>query len=210
MRTKLLAIIGSQRANGNSYALARSVLQSVDADWDIIQLADRRIEFCNLCEECRDRECVLEDDLSEILSAMRSADGVIFSVPKYLDAPSKFLALLERLATIVHVRRHVGYGGPVRNPEYKLFSEHKPFCFFALSGTGKIKKGILQTVVDYIEFTGLTLISHDDRPFIAVSVRAGDQRGEVLRNKAAIKRCRTLVQELISSTAAGQHTPNPR
>ncbi len=208
MRTKLLAIVGSQRENGNSYSLARSVLESVDADWDIIQLADRRIEFCNLCEECKDRECVLEDDLDEILSAMRSADGIVFSVPKYLDAPSKFLALLERLATIVHVRRHMGYGGPVRKPDCKLFSEHKPFCLFALSGTGKVKKGNLQTVVDYIEFVGLTLISHDDRPFIAVSVRAGDERGEVLRNKAAIKQCRSLVQKLILSTTAGQHTGN--
>lgn len=210
MKTKLLAVVGSQRENGNSYSLARRVLESVDVDWDIIQSADRRIEFCSLCEECKDQECVLEDDLNEIPSAMRSADGLVFSVPKQLDAPSKFLALLERLATIVHVRRHMGHGGPVRKPDYKLFSNHKPFCLFALSGARKIKKETLQTVVDYIEFIGLTLISHDDHPFIAVSVRAGDERGEVLRNKAAIEQCRGLVQKLILSATAGQPAGSPR
>lgn len=130
MKAKLLAIVGSHRRNGNSYLLAKTVLQSVDADADIIQLADRKIEFCNLCEKCVDKECVLEDDFNEIFAMMKKADGVVFSVPKYLAASSKFLAFLERLATIVHMRQHRGYGGAVRSPDYKLFSDQKPFCVF--------------------------------------------------------------------------------
>jgi multimeric flavodoxin WrbA len=200
MKTKLLAIVGSQRKNGNSYSLAKTVLESFDADHDIIQLADKKIEFCNLCEECIDKDCVLEDDFNEILAEMKKADGIILAVPKYLTAPSKFLAFLERLATIVHIRRHMGYGGPPKNPDYRLFSEQKPFCVFALSGTGKFNKRDLRNFTDYTESLGLTLVSHDHPPFIAVNVKAGDDKGEVLKNKAAIERCRKLAQKVIMST----------
>jgi multimeric flavodoxin WrbA len=55
-KAKVLAIIGSQRKNGNSYLLARVVLKSVEADYEIIQLADKEIEFCNLCEECINKD----------------------------------------------------------------------------------------------------------------------------------------------------------
>jgi multimeric flavodoxin WrbA len=199
MKTKVLAIVGSHRKNGNSYSLAKTVLESVDADYDIIQLADKQVEFCNLCEECMDKDCVLGDDVNRILTKMKKADAVIFIMPKYLVAPSKFLAFLERLDTIVHMRRHMGYGGPPRNPDYNLILGQKPFCVFALSGTGKFSKVALQTVVDYIESLGLRLVKHDHPPFIAVNVKAGDDKGEVLRNKAAIEQCKDLVQKVIVS-----------
>lgn len=199
-QAKLLAIVGSQRKNGNSYSLAKAVLESFKAESEIVQLADKEIKFCNLCEECVDKGCVLHDDLNQILRQMKEADVIIFVVPKYLAAPSKFLAFLERLDTIVHMQRHMGYAGPAKNPDYRLFSEQKPFCVFALSGRGEFKKEALHTVIDYIEFLGLTLVSHDHPPFVAVSVRAGDEKGEVLRNKAAIKQCKDLVQRVIVST----------
>lgn len=199
MKPRVLAIVGSHRKNGNSYSLAKTVLESVDAEYDIVQLANEEIEFCNLCEECIDKDCVLDDDVNNILVKMKKADGVIFIVPKYLVAPSKFLAFLERLDTIVHMRRHMGYGGPPRNPDYNLISGQKPFCVFALSGRGKFSKAVLQTVVDYIESLGLRLVKHDYPPFIAVNVRAGDDKGEVLRNKTAIKQCKDLVEKVIVS-----------
>jgi multimeric flavodoxin WrbA len=199
MKTKLLAIVGSQRKSGNSYSLAEAVLRSVDADYDIIELADKEIEYCSLCGKCVDKDCVLEDNLSHILAEMRKADGIIFAFPKYLVAPSKFLAFLERLATIVHMRRHMSYAGAIENPDYRLFSAHKPFGVFALSGTGKFKKEGLRTVVDYIESLGLTSVRHDRPPFIAVNVKAGDDKGEVLGNKAAVKQCKELAQKVIAS-----------
>lgn len=198
-RTKLLAVVGSQRKNGNSYLLAKTVLESFDAESEIVQLADKEIEFCNLCEECVDKDCILHDDLNQILTEMKEADAIIFALPKYIFTASKFLAFLERLDTIVHMRRHMGYGGPVRNPDYRLFSEEKPFCIFALSGTGKFKKGTLHTVADYIKALGLKLISHDRPPSYGVRVKTWDSKGEVLRNKRGIQQCRELTQKLIVS-----------
>jgi len=196
---RLLAITGSHRRDGNSYALSEAVLDSFDCDASIIQLADREIEFCTVCEECVDQECVLEDDLNEILEEMQRSDGVIFAVPKYLSAPSKFMALLERLASIVHMRRHMGYGGPPTNPDYKLFPEGKPFCVFALSGTGQFDEDALRTVVEYIEYLGMTPVHHEHPPHIAVNVRAGDVKEEVLGNREAVEQCRDLVKKLMVS-----------
>lgn len=199
MKTKLLAIVASQRENGNSHSLAKTVLESVDTDSRIVQLADEHIEFCTACEECVDNDCVLEDDFNKVLAEMKNADGIIFVVPKYLTVPSKFLAFLERLTTIVHMRRFMGYAGEVKNPTYRLFSGKKPFAVFALSGTGRFKKENLRTIVDNIEYLGLTPVRHDHPPFLAVNIKAGDQKGEVLKNKAAINQCRKLAQKVAAS-----------
>jgi multimeric flavodoxin WrbA len=197
-KANLLAIVGSQRKNGNSNSLAKAVLDSVDADYQMVQLADKKIEFCNICEKCISDDCILEDDLNEILEKMKYADGIIFVVPKYLFVTSKFLCFLERLDTIVHMRKHAGYERTFKNPDFKLFTE-KPFCMFVTSGTGNIEKQTLETVIDYIEYLGLGLTRHDKPPFLGISIKAGDRKGEVLGNKQGIKECKRLVEKLILS-----------
>jgi len=200
MRSKvnLVAIVGSQRRNGNSYSLAKAVLDSLDADYEIVQLADREIAFCNLCEKCISDDCVLEDDFNEILEKMKHADGIVFVVPKYLFVASKFLCFLERLNTINHMRKHTGYERTFQNPDYKLFTE-KPFCMFVTSGTGNVEKQTLEILLDYIEGLGLRLIDYDKPPFLVVNVKAGDRKGEVLDNKQSIEECIRLVEKLIDS-----------
>jgi len=195
-KRNLLAIVGSQRRNGNSYSLAKAVLDSVDADYEIVQLADRAIAFCNLCEKCISDDCVLEDDFNEIFEIMKHVDGIVFVVPKYLFVASKFLCFLERLDTIDHMRKHAGYERTFQNPDYKLFTE-KPFCMFITSGTGNVEKQTLQIIADYIKALGLRLIRYDKPPFLAVSIKAGDRKGEVLGNKEGIEECRRLVQKLL-------------
>jgi multimeric flavodoxin WrbA len=199
MKTKLLAIVGSHRKNGNCYALAKSILESTSSKSRIIQLASKKIEFCVLCEKCVHEDCVLTDDLNQILAEMKKADAIMFIFPKYLLASSKFLAFLERLDTIVHMRKHKGYKRTFTEPDYRLLPKQQPFCVFALSGTGRFKKETLRTVVEYVESLGLTLVSHDRPPFIAVNVRAGDEKGEVLKNKAALKQCTELTKKVIKS-----------
>jgi multimeric flavodoxin WrbA len=199
MKTKLLAIVGSHRKNGNCYALAKSILDSTSSKFRIIQLASKKIEFCVLCEKCVHEDCVLTDDLNQILAEMKKADAIMFIFPKYLLASSKFLAFLERLDTIVHMRKHKGYKHTFTEPNYRLLPKQQPFCVFALSGTGRFKRETLRTVVEYIESLGLTLVSHDRPPFIAVNVRAGDEKGEVLKNKAALKQCTELTKKVIKS-----------
>jgi multimeric flavodoxin WrbA len=198
MKPKIFALVGSHRMNGNSYWLVKKVLESTGVDHEIVQLADKKIQFCTLCEKCIEEDCVLEDDVNGILKKMLKADGFVFAVPKYLDAPSKYLAFLERLDTVVHMRRHLGYSGPPKNPDYALVPGEKPFCLFALSGRGKFSKKDLRTIVDYTESLGLRLVKHDLPPFIAVNVKAGDEKGEVLENQKAVNQCEDLVRKVVA------------
>ena len=196
---RLLVIIGSQRMNGNSYQLAKTVLDAAPVSYKTIQLADKNIEFCTLCEHCKDgSDCNLQDDFNDILKEMRSADGLVFSLPKYLFVGSKFLAFLERLDTLVHMRRHEGYERKPEKPNVELFSG-KPFCIFLTSGTGQVENEILRIVEEYIETLGLKPIFSDEPPHLGVNVRAGDSKGEVLHNKKAIEECRRVVIKTIDS-----------
>ena len=197
MKPVIFAVVGSHRRNGNSYSLVKKVLESTGVDHEIVQLADKKIQFCTLCEKCVEEDCVLEDDVNGILKKMSKADGFVFAVPKYLGAPSKYLAFLERLDAIVHMRRHLGYSGPPKNPDYALIPGGKPFCLFALSGRGKFSKKDLRTIVDYTESLGLRLVKHDLPPFVAVNVKAGDEKGEVLENQKAVDQCEDLVRKVV-------------
>ena len=46
---KLLAISGSHRKDGNSYLLSKAVLDSLGCEYEIIQLAEKDIDFCTAC-----------------------------------------------------------------------------------------------------------------------------------------------------------------
>jgi multimeric flavodoxin WrbA len=200
MKTKvnLLAIIGSQREKGNSYYLAKAVLESLPVNYKTIQLAEKNIGFCTLCEQCKDgSDCILEDDFNEILKEMQSADGLVFSLPKYLFVGSKFLAFLERLDTLVHMRRHGGYEHKTEKTKSELFST-KPFCIFFTSGTGHVENEILRITEEYIEALGLKPVFSDETPHLGVNVKAGDAKGEVLHNKEAMEECGRFVARMIN------------
>jgi multimeric flavodoxin WrbA len=203
---KLLAIIGSQRINGNSYQLTRTALDSVDADYEIVQLAEKRIEFCDLCGKCISSDCVLDDDVNQILEKMTTADGIIFAVPRYIFVPSKFLSFLEKLATICHMRQHKGYDVTFKNQDYRLFAKKTPFCIFVVSGTGKVDEETLQTVTHYLKDLGLELVAHDSPPFLAASIKGGDIVGEVLTNREGIEECKRLAEKLVASIRRGDST----
>jgi len=205
---KLLAIIGSQRKNGNSYILAKTVLDSIDADYEIAQLAEKKIEFCDLCGKCLKSDCVLDDDFNQILERMKSVDGMIFVVPKYIFLASKFLCFLERLATIRHMRQHVGYNTTAKNPDYRLFTKTL-FCVLVGSGRGTVEEEILRIVVHYTKDLGLVLVPHDLPPFLGVSIKSGDAIGEVLKNREGVEECKKLVVKLVASIKGNNPTAVP-
>lgn len=204
-RVSLLAIVGSQRKNGNSYHLAKTVLESLPVSYKTIQLAEKNIGFCTLCEQCKDgSDCVLQDDFNEILKEMQAADGIVFSLPKYLFVGSKFLAFLERLDTLFHMRRHGGYEPKAEKSNSELFSV-KPFGIFLTSGTGHVENEILRIVEEYIEALGLKPVFSDRTPHLGVNVKTGDAKGEVLHNKEAMEECREVVARMVNLIERARH-----
>jgi len=197
---KLLAIVGSQRKSGNSYLLAKETLKSTKADYKIIQLAEKKIEYCDLCGKCETGDCVLNDDFNQILENMEEADGIIFSFPKYLSLPSKFLCFLERLAIIHHCKEYHGLRktGITPDPNFSPLFKGKLCCLFVVSGSGKGGEEPLRIVVHEIERTGMKLILHDSQPFLGVAVK-GEDKEEVLKDRKGIEDCGRIIKKLIES-----------
>lgn len=189
-KVKLLAIIGSQRKNGNCYLLAKKVLDSAKVDYEIIQLAEKELEFCNICGKCAFEECPLSDDFNEILKKIISADGIIFSFPYYLPIPSKFLCFLERLDIIKHFKKHHGYSPKLKPDESFVFPlNNKPCCIYVVSGTGNIKKAYVKIVTNILEGLRMKVIS--------VVYLKGEEIGEVLKDKRGLINCRKSVEKLM-------------
>jgi multimeric flavodoxin WrbA len=198
---KLLAIVGSQRKNGNSCLLAEEVLKSVkEVDSEIVGLAERKMEFCNLCTECATGDCVLKDDFNQILEKMKEADGIVFSFPKYFSMSSKFLCFLERLATIHYFKEHRGFRrtGAEPVPNFSPPFKGKPCCIFVVSASGRGLEEPLRIVAYQVEGIGMKLVLHDSPPFLGVSVK-GEDRGEVLNDQKGVEDCVRLVRKLVGS-----------
>lgn len=195
---KLLAIIGSHRKDGNSYQLAKEVLKSIKAEHEIIQLADKKIEFCNMCGKCETEDCVLKDDFNQIFKKMKKADGMIFSFPRYFSLSSKFLCFMERLLMIHHFREYHSYRktGITPDPKFVPLLKRKPFCLFIVSGSGRAEEP-LKLIADQLRGE-MKLILTDSWPFIGVLVR-GEDRGDVTKDEKGLEECKKLVRKLISS-----------
>ena len=197
---KLLAITGSQRIEGNSYLLAKEVLGSKGGvDYEIIQLAEKDIEFCDLCGKCVFGDCILKDDFNQIVEKMKVADGIVFSFPKYFSVPSKFLCFLERLDMTHHCKEYYGFRktGIKPDPNFKPPFEGKPFCLFVVSASGRAEEPLRLAAYRFVGMR-MILVMHDSWPFLGVLVK-GEDRGEVLEDRKDIEACIRLVRKLINS-----------
>lgn len=200
-RVKLVAIIGSQREYGNSFLLTKDVLKDFgEIVYEIIQLAKKKIKFCNLCGKCVSMECPLEDDFNEILAKMREADGIIFAYPKYLFAiPTKLLCFLERLDVISHFRRQKEANYIEERRVEQTFPppfNEKPCCLFVVADPGEDVENCLSIVADETKNIGLKLVPYDRQ----LGTHAmGKFRGEVLGDQKGIEDCRKLVKRLIDA-----------
>jgi multimeric flavodoxin WrbA len=84
---RVLGICGSPHGNGNTaYALrfALDALQERGVETECIFLDHRNIHPCNGCFRCAKEACVFDDDMTEILAALRRCDGLILASPVYM------------------------------------------------------------------------------------------------------------------------------
>lgn len=80
---KLLAIISSPRKK-NTYNMAKTVLEKIGGDYEIILLKDKIIKPCGDCRNCHAAfKCEVKDDMEEIYKKLEKADIIIFASPTY-------------------------------------------------------------------------------------------------------------------------------
>ncbi len=102
---KVLFILGSHRKDGNTAQFVDIVKNHPMNNWfspKFIWLADKEIKYCQSCYKCSTKmQCVLKDDVKEIVEEMKATDAIVYVPVIYaFAANSRFQAFLER----------VGYG----------------------------------------------------------------------------------------------------
>jgi multimeric flavodoxin WrbA len=90
---KVVAVLGSPRKKSNSTALAGIVLdeaKKLGAKTEEFRLNKMKYKGCQACEACKKKldHCVLDDDLTEVLEAVKQADVVILTSPIYFSEVS--------------------------------------------------------------------------------------------------------------------------
>lgn len=99
---KIVCVLGSPRPKGNSAFLAKRMcdrMRESGAKVKIFSLNKLSYRGCQGCMACK-RElerCVIDDDLSQVLEAVRLSDGLIMASPVYYgDVSSQLKAFIDR------------------------------------------------------------------------------------------------------------------
>lgn len=99
---KIVCLLGSPRSKGNSATIARRVLETAAASgaesriFELNRLSYRGCQGCYACKTTLDH-CVLNDDLSEVLQAVKEADAIIYASPVYYgDISAQLKGFVDR------------------------------------------------------------------------------------------------------------------
>ncbi len=99
---KVVALLGSPRPGSNSTAIARRVLQTAaeggaeTCAFELNRLTYRGCQACYACKTGRD-DCILNDDLREVLATVRDADAVVLASPVYYgEVTSQLKGFIDR------------------------------------------------------------------------------------------------------------------
>ncbi len=99
---KIVCLLGSPNAEGNSAALARrfcDTAESMGAAMETFSLNKLRYRGCQACMACKTRldKCALSDDLSPVLDAVAEADILVLASPVYYgEVCSQMKAFIDR------------------------------------------------------------------------------------------------------------------
>ena len=140
---KVLCISGSNRNGCTEYVL-NEIKEAVGAE--LVCLRHKKIGLCTGCLYCHNKfDCVVKDDIFEIMDKMIAADIIIFGVPNYFDnVTGLFKNFLDRL-----------------HPLYKKEKiEHKPVIFVFIGGgeLERTERTMTQSVMGVVDYLQLNVI----------------------------------------------------
>ena len=105
---KIVAVLGSPRPQGSSASLARKFLdeaRSLGAETKIYPLTQLDFKGCQGCRTCKTKgdQCVLKDDLAEVLAAVKGADLLLLASPVYFgDLSGQLKCFFDRTYSYVN------------------------------------------------------------------------------------------------------------
>jgi multimeric flavodoxin WrbA len=109
---KILAISCSPRKEGNTEILLNRALEGAQkegADTELFSVINKSIAPCNACMTCiTNRECVINDDMSDLYDKMLEADGIIFGTPVYFyNMTAQCKAIVDRTIALNHPEKNL-------------------------------------------------------------------------------------------------------
>ncbi|MGE5531891.1 MAG: flavodoxin family protein [Bacteroidota bacterium] len=105
---KIVCLLGSPRLKSNSEIIARAITASageLGATAEFFRLYKLNYSGCIACMGCKKTsdECVLRDDLTEVLRAVRAADILIVASPVYFAGlPGPLKSAIDRMYSFMN------------------------------------------------------------------------------------------------------------
>lgn len=99
---RIVCLLGSPRPGGNSAVMARAACQAAgEAGAEVRTFALNTLSYrgCQGCLACKTKAeaCILKDDLTEVLEAVRACDALILATPVYFgEVTSQLKAFIDR------------------------------------------------------------------------------------------------------------------
>jgi len=181
---KVLGILGSPRAGGNSDILLEQALagaRDAGAEVEKIVLSKNKISGCLDCGKCDDTGvCAIDDDMLEIHKKILEADVVIHSVPVYFWAmTSQMKSYLDRWCAFFDAKWRV-------HKAYRPILKEKRIGLITVCGDPNVSTAdpIVHSFKNTCQFAGLNLLE-------AVQTSAA-AKGEISNNEVAKKKAYDL------------------
>jgi len=130
MSKKVLILSGSPRIGGNSDILCDEFMKgAIESGNQVekINVSKQKIEYCKACYYCQKHngECVIKDDMAEILQKMIDADVLVLASPVY------FYSIDAQLKTLID--RTVARWLEVKNKDFYYIAT----CADGIEGLGR-------------------------------------------------------------------------
>lgn len=99
---KVTCLLGSPRFHGNSTTMARQFCETLEKSGAIINyVALNQLNYrgCQACDACRTthHQCILKDDLTDVLALAKESDVVVLASPVYFgDVSAQLKGFIDR------------------------------------------------------------------------------------------------------------------
>jgi len=110
---KIVTLLGSPRSLGNSTAIARrfqetaATLGAKNCTFELNRLTYRGCQGCYACKKGLDH-CILNDDLTEVLTSVTEADMVVLATPVYYgDVTAQLKGFIDRTYSYLKRKRQL-------------------------------------------------------------------------------------------------------
>ncbi len=153
---KIVCILGSPKANGNTSAIVSEILRALkphDVEASLYHLGELNIGYCSGCKSCNAIEkCVQTDDVEKIVNDMFSAQLVIVASPSYWgDVTGQMKVFIDRCTPYSNTN-------PARIP---VSPRPKGIAIAVRAGGGKAESiNLVHTIDHFFGHLDIPLIAH--------------------------------------------------